>query len=291
MIAFITELLAVNEVRTALAVGSAVAVATAAVGVLTVLRGQSFAGHALTDLAAVGGSAAFLLGVDQLWGFVASCVFSSLGMHAIGARRMRGRDVATGVVLGAGMGLTALFLTLARKSRSAGSSSMAVLFGSLFSVDPGITPAVLALSAFCLVVLALIWRPAVFSVSSPELAFARGVPMGALDAIFMVVLGVAVALGAVSVGAVLSTALLIGPAACALRVARTTHAAMLLSCALGVVCTWAGTILSYESYNWLEGKALSPSFCIVALIFGLYLAISTACRLSALARKGQVAHV
>jgi hypothetical protein len=66
---------------------------------------------------------------------------------------------------------------------------------------------------------------------------------------------------------------------------------MLLSCALGVVCTWAGTILSYESYNWLEGKALSPSFCIVALIFGLYLAISADCRLSALARKGQVAHV
>ena len=60
MFAFITKLLAVNEVHTALAVGSAVAVATAAVGVLTILRGQSFAGHALTDLAAVGGSAAFL---------------------------------------------------------------------------------------------------------------------------------------------------------------------------------------------------------------------------------------
>jgi zinc/manganese transport system permease protein len=291
MISFFAEFLAIDEIRTALVIGSAVALITAAVGVLTVLRGQSFAGHALTDLAAVGGSAAFLLGINQLWGFVGSCVLSSLGMHAIGVQRMRDRDVATGVVLGAGMGLTSLFLTLARRSHPAGNASMAVLFGSLFSVDSSIIPAVIVLSALCVFMLSMIWRPALFSVSSPELAYARGLPIGVVDASFMVVLGIAVALGAISVGAVLSTALLVGPAACGLRVAQSPRAAVIISCVLGLSCTWGGIILSYESYNWLGGKATSPSFCIVALILICYLVLSGWDHIRVSLREKQVSHV
>lgn len=66
---FVTE-----SVQTALLVGGFVAAVAAVVGVFTVVRGQSFAGHALADLGAVGGSASFLLGISQLWGFVgAAC--------------------------------------------------------------------------------------------------------------------------------------------------------------------------------------------------------------------------
>ena len=97
-------------VRTALLAGGVVAAVSGVVGMFTVLRGQSFAGHALADVGATGGSGAFLIGVNPLWGFIGIGVVAAGIMELIGIRRPRGRDVATGIVLGAGLGLAALFL-------------------------------------------------------------------------------------------------------------------------------------------------------------------------------------
>src|ERR1700753_4004628 len=104
--------LASPSVHTALVVGGVVAVASAVVGVFTVIRGQSFAGHALADVGATGGSAAYLLGIAPLWGVLVLTVAGAGAMEAIGVRRPRGRDLATGIVLGAGTGLSALLLYL-----------------------------------------------------------------------------------------------------------------------------------------------------------------------------------
>ena len=93
-------------------VGAVVAIVSGAVGVFTVLRGQSFAGEALGDIGTTGGSAAFLVGVGPLWGFAAVAVAAAGVMELIGIQRPRGRDLATGIVLGAGLGLAALFLYL-----------------------------------------------------------------------------------------------------------------------------------------------------------------------------------
>jgi zinc/manganese transport system permease protein len=95
-------------VGVALLVGTIVAVVSGTVGVFTVLRGQSFAGEALGDVNTTGGSAAFLAGVAPLWGFVAVSVAAAGAMELIGIQRPRGRDLATGIVLGFFLGLAAL---------------------------------------------------------------------------------------------------------------------------------------------------------------------------------------
>ena len=268
---YFSTLWGIQEVRTALIVGSVVAVATALVGVITVLRGQSFACHALTDLASVGGSAAFLLSVSQLWGFVAASVIAGLSMHAIGIERLRGRDVSTGIVLGAGMGLTSLFLSLSTMKQSGGNASINVLFGSLFAINPGTVPVVLVLCALCIIMLFVIWKPALFSTVSPSLARARGVHVSVMNALFMVVLSLGVALSSISVGAVLSTALLIGPASCGLSLATRIRGSMIAASLIGLFCVWGGIMVSYESYTWTHGRSWSVSFCIVALVVLCYL--------------------
>ena len=60
-----------GPVHIALAVGTVVAVTSAVTGVFTVTRGQSFAGHSLADIATTGGSGAFLVGLNQFWGYLA----------------------------------------------------------------------------------------------------------------------------------------------------------------------------------------------------------------------------
>lgn len=265
-----------STVQTALIVGSIVAVVSGVVGVFTVVRGQSFAGHALADLGAVGGSGAFLIGISQLWGFVAAGLVAALVMEAIGTRRLRGRDVATGVVFGVGMGLTALFLALDTTIGGSSNAAVSVLFGSLFVIDPGIVPTVVALSVAALALVLLMWRWLLIDTLDSDLAAARGVRPRLAGVLFLVALALAVQLSSLTIGAILSTALLIGPAATALLLTRRFGVAVALSAAIAVAQTWVGCALAYASYDWFGGHSWPVSFAIVAMAFVTYVVVRAA---------------
>lgn len=56
------------SVQLAVSLGAIVAVVGATAGVFTVIRGQAFAGEALGDIGAAGGSSAYLIGIPALGG-------------------------------------------------------------------------------------------------------------------------------------------------------------------------------------------------------------------------------
>jgi zinc/manganese transport system permease protein len=265
-------LLSSGPVRTALLVGTVVAVTSGVVGVLTVIRGQSFAGHSLADVATTGGAGAFLAGLNQFWGFLIAGVAGAAIMELIGVQRRRGRDVATGVVLGAALGGAALFLYLGTQTSSTTGASFTILFGSMFVISPDTVPALIASGVVALAVIAVLSRVLLLTSLSPELAAARGVPVRAVGIAYLVALAVAVSLSAVVIGAVLSTALLIGPAATSLRVAKRPSLAMLAAALIGTAATWLGILLAYDSYYWPPaGHGWPVSFFVVALVVVGYL--------------------
>jgi zinc/manganese transport system permease protein len=261
-----------SSVHVALVVGAVVALVSAPVGVFTVIRGQSFAGHALADVGTTGGSGAFLLGISPLWGFVGLGIVAAGVMELIGVRRPRGRDVATGIVLGAGLGLAALFLYWDTTFDNTTGATLDVLFGSIFTISPSTVPVMVAFSVVTLGVVAVIYRPLILSAVSPDIAFVRGVPVRTVGILYFLALAVAVSLSAVTIGAILSTALLIGPAAAALRLTRRTGLAVLWAAVIGVATTWLGVLLAYDSFDWGSGHHSWPvSFFVVTLIFVVYL--------------------
>src|SRR5919108_4788106 len=144
-------------VRTALLTGGMVAVVSAVVGLFTVLRGQSFAGHALGDVAAAGGAGALLLGLSPLAGFIGLGIAGAGVMDLIGVARVRGRDLATGIVLGAAIGLTALFLYLDTTRSSTTGAAQQVLFGSIFTTATATVPVVAAVAVAAAGGLAGVW--------------------------------------------------------------------------------------------------------------------------------------
>jgi zinc/manganese transport system permease protein len=261
-----------GPVHVALIVGAVSAVVSAVVGVVVVVRGQAFAGHALTDVATTGGSASFYYGVAPVIGFLAAGVLGAGAMDLIGVQRLRGRDLATGIVLSVATGLAALFLYLdATRSATTGATQQ-ILFGSIFTLDSSTIPLVAAMSAVTLGVIAVIYRPLLMSSLSAELAAARGIALRAVGLAFMLALAIAVGLSSIAIGSILSTALLIGPAATALRVTRRLRAAFVVAVALGVGATWLGVLLAYNSYYWFpSSQGLPVSFFIVALVFLAYL--------------------
>ena len=259
-------------VAVALLVGTVVAVVSGTVGVFTVLRGQSFAGEALGDVNTTGGSAAFLAGVGPLWGFVAVGVAAAGAMELIGIQRPRGRDLATGIVLGFFLGLAALLFYLVATLHNTTGAAQTVLFGSVFTVSSSTLPLVAALGALALGTVALLYRPLLLSSVSAEMAAARGLHVRALGVAYLLALAVAVALAALTIGSILSTALLVGPAATALRLTRRPATAIAAAAALGVGAMWLGIVLAYDSYGWASGRSGWPvSFFVVSLIFLGYL--------------------
>jgi zinc/manganese transport system permease protein len=260
-------LFANDAVRTGVGVGVVVAVISALVGLFTVMRGQSFAGHALADVATAGGAGAGLWGFSPLAGFVLGSLVGAGAMEAIGVERVRQRDVATGVVLGGATGLSALFLYLITLNSSSAGSTQLILFGSLFSVSAVTFIAVTAVSVTVGVVLATLARPLLFVSLSPDAARARGVGVRRVALAYTLLMAVTVGLSAIVVGSVLSTALLIGPPAAALRLGRSLRTSFVAGAALGVVAVVLGVVASYDSFYWWPShRALPVSFCVVAVV-------------------------
>jgi zinc/manganese transport system permease protein len=265
-------LFANEAVHTAAIIGAVAAVVAGTVGVFTVIRAQSFAGEALGDISSTGGSAAFLAGVGPLAGIVAIDVVAVAAMERIGVQRPRGRDLATGIVLGAALGLSSLLLYLDTTQHSTTGVVVTILFGSIFTIARStILPAVL-LSAATMALVAVLYRPLLLSSVSAEIAAARGVRVRLVGACYLLALATAVSLAAITIGTVLSTALLVGPAASALRLTRRPGRAIAAAVAIGAGAVWLGVLLAYDSFYWPPQRIGWPvSFFVVALIFLAYL--------------------
>jgi zinc/manganese transport system permease protein len=260
-------------VHVALAAGGVVALVSGIVGSFAVIRGQSYAGHALADISVTGGSASFLVGVSPLWGFVGVGVLAAGVMDMIGVQRPRGRDLATGIVRGAGLGLAALFLYWDTTHSNVSGATITILFGSIFTISSSLLPVITLLSVVAVGIVAILYRPLLLSSVAADLAAVRGISVRLVGLLVLVAIALAVALSAMTIGTILSTALLIGPAAIGLRLTSRPGLAMAWGALAGLAATWLGVLLAYDSFYWPPVRHGWPvSFFVVTLIFLGYVA-------------------
>jgi zinc/manganese transport system permease protein len=127
----------------------------------------------------------------------------------------------------------------------------------------------LALAGVALVLVGALYRPLLLISASPELAAARGLPVRLIGAMYLLAMAVAVALAAVTIGAILSTALLVGPAATALQLTTRPGRAIVIAALIGVAVTWLGVLLAYDSFYW-PYPGWPVSFFVVTLVLMAY---------------------
>ena len=245
--------------RNAFAAAAAVALVAGLVGSFLVLRGQTFAGHALAHVGFTGATGAVLVGAAPLWGLVLAMVAGGVGMGLLG-ERLQQRDVAIGVVLAASLGLGLLFLHFF--TAYAGQAT-ALLFGNVLGVDAATLRVLLGLGIACLAGLAAIARPLLFASLQPEMAEARGVPVRLLSTLFLALVGLATAECTEVVGVLLVFTLMVGPAAAAQQVTGRFALAAALAAALALAEAWVGIALAFYT-DW------PASFWITALSTAVY---------------------
>ena len=210
------------------------------VGFFVVIRGASFAAHALPLSAFPGAAAANLLGVDPLVGLLA---FAGLGVAGISQLARRGRnDVATALSLVMLLGLGALFLSRTTEYFQA---VYALLFGEALGVGTAALGPLAVLSVASVALITVLFRPLLLSSVSPELSEARGVSARMMELLFLATLALATAMALPVVGALLVFSLMVGPASAARAMTDRPLAAMLLSVALSIVTVWLAIALSF----------------------------------------------
>jgi zinc/manganese transport system permease protein len=260
--------------RQAFVAGTAAAIAAGLAGSFLVLRNQVFAGDALGHVAFTGGLAALAIGFSARTGVFAATVAVAILLAVLGGRA-RLNDVVTGVVFTWLLGLGVLFLSVFTASRATTNSTGAVrvLFGSIFGIDATTAAQTAWISAGVVVVLLLIGRPLLFASIDPGVAEARGVPVRALNVVFLVAAGVIVAQLVQVVGALLLLGLITTPAITAQRLTARPWRAMAASVAIALATVWAGLWLGYVR------PTLPPSSAIVATGFLGWLAVGVAARI------------
>jgi zinc/manganese transport system permease protein len=238
----------------AFAAAGIVAVVSGLVGFFLVMRGQTFAGHALSHIGFAGATGAGLIGLAPLWGLVGFTVAGGIAMGLL-SERISNRDVAIGVVLSLSLGFGLLFL---HYYTAFASQATALLFGNVLAVDRAMIATLAALGVVTLAGLAVIMRPLVFMSLQPELAEARGVPLRFISTAFLAIVALAVSACAQIVGVLLVFTLMVGPPAAAQRLTTGLWAGLFLSAALALAEAWAGIALAFHT-DW------PVSFCIALL--------------------------
>ena len=250
----IITMLEYDFMRNAFAAAGVAAVVSGLVGYFLVLRGQTFAGHALSHIGFAGATGAVLIGMAPVWGLVGMTVVAGIGMGILG-ERISGRDVAIGVVLSLALGFGLLFL---HYYTAFATQATALLFGNVLAVDQRMIVTLVGLGVVTLAGLAAIMRPLIFASLQPELAEAKGVPLRFVSIAFLTIVALAVAESAQIVGILLVFALMVGPPATAQALTTGLWGGMLLSAALALAEAWAGIAIAYHT-DW------PVSFCIAIL--------------------------
>jgi zinc/manganese transport system permease protein len=226
---------------------TAVAVIAGVTGFFAVLRGSTFAAHAIPNGAFAGAAGASLLGLNAFAGLAVFSVGGALGIAGL-SRRSR-HDVATALTFVMMLGIGALFVSW---STEYAQEAYALLFGEVFGVSTGEVLPILVLGVVCIAAIIVMFRPLMLSSAMPEVAEARGLSARRMDLAFLLVMALATSMTVPVVGALLMFSLMIGPAAAARSLTARPFLAMILSVVIALVTVWTGIAVSYQT-NWPLG--------------------------------------
>jgi len=260
-----TELFRYEFMVHAFQAGTIIAIVAGAIGYFVVLRGSAFAAHALSHIGFAGATGAIVLSLNPILGLLAFTMGAGVAIGALG-NRLRSRDVTIGIVLAWMLGLGVLFISL---YRGYATEAYALLFGQILGISAADVTVTLVAGIVTLVAIIATYRPLLFSSVDEDLAAAKGVPVTALSIAFMVILAVAVTEAVQVVGVLLIFALIVTPAAIAVRFTSRPALAIAYGIGLALAFTWLGLAIAFYSPH-------PVSFFITSLAFATYVVVRIA---------------
>ena len=162
-------------------------------------------------------------------------------MIAALGKRAGEREIATGTVLAFATGLGLYF---ARMSSSASQQLQAILFGSILTITPDQIIGFAIFDAVLIILMCIVYRPLLFSSLDEQVAQAKGVRVGIMNALFMTILAGVITIAVPAVGTLLIFALVVTPAATSMIITDSPFKAIVMAMVLCLVSIWGGLVIS-----------------------------------------------
>ncbi len=238
---WVSEPLQYGFMRQALVAGLLVGATCSLLGVYVVLRRLAFLGDAVAHTTLPGIVIAYLNQWNLFLGALAAALVTALGIGCLSHRERLREDTAIGVLFS---GMFALGIVLISRTRSYRDFSH-ILFGNILGVSTGDLVGILLVG---LIVVGTLWafhKELVLTSVDPLHAQVIGLSADKIRYLLLVSLAMAVVTAIQAVGVVLTTALLVTPAATASLLTKRLQRMFALAVLFSAIGTTAGLYASF----------------------------------------------
>ncbi|KRK45211.1 Mn2+ Zn2+ ABC transporter permease [Dellaglioa algida DSM 15638] len=247
------------------------AVITPLLGLFLVLRRQSLLADTLSHVSLAGVALGLFVNINPTITTLIVVLIASVLIEFLSNLYRTYSEVSIAIMMSAGLSIALVLMSL-----NQGASSMSVqqyLFGSIVTISTA-QVIILAILTVLIVVLFLLFKKPMYVLTfDEETAFAEGLPVRWMSIVFNAVTGVTIAIMMPIAGALLVSAIMILPAAIAMRLGRSFNMVILVGVVVGVIGMVGGLMSSYQ-FNTPPGATITLLFIAIFIICSLIKVVS-----------------
>jgi zinc transport system permease protein len=244
--------------------GILIAIIAPLIGIFVVLRRFSLIADTLSHISLAGVALGLLAGINPLLSGMGAAIISSLAIEKLRVSKKVYGETALALFLSGGL---ALAVTLVSLKKGLNANLFSYLFGSILTVRASDVWVIAFLAAVVVVTIFVLYKELVYMAFDEETAAVNGISVKKINALFIVLAAVTVALAIPIVGVLLISALMIIPVVTALQLKKSFKKTLIAAEIFSIVSVIGGLLASW----YLE---VSPGGAIVLVALGLFGIIS-----------------
>lgn len=256
------EILQYGFIQRALLAGVMIGTIAPAIGVFLVLRRLSLIADTLAHVALAGVAAGLLLGVHPVVGALAVAVLGAIGIERLRVSGKLFGEAALAIFLSGGLAVAVVIISFANGFNV---DLLSYLFGAITAVQPRDLWFILVLGLAVLGAIALFYKELFAITFDEEGSRVQGIPVEALNLLMTLLVAVTVVVAMRVVGILLTSALIVVPAATALRLAQNFRSTLWLAIVSSLAAVVTGITAAFY-LNVAAGGAIVV--CSILLFAG-----------------------
>ncbi|MCW6652337.1 metal ABC transporter permease [Aerococcaceae bacterium NML210727] len=254
------EMFQYDFIQRAFIAGAAMSIITPILGLLLILRRQSLMADTLSHVSLAGVAFGVILRLNPTYTTLVIVLVASILIEYLRVAYRDYSEISIALMMSAGMAVALVLMNLNRYATNFKIEQY--LFGSIILITPEEVNLLIALATI-LVIAYLIFRKPLYVMSFDEAtAHTSGLPVKWMSIIFSVITGVAVSIMMPIVGALLVSALIVIPAATAIKISKSFTQAIVIGIIINLMGIFMGLTASYQ-LDTPPGASITICFLLI----------------------------